>query len=96
MGKPEYDQSVLLYNQNRYDENNDVAELYKKAAYLVVDSGEASISMLRRLLKIGHSRAARLIDTMERDGIVGPFKGSRPRDILITQAQLNERFRDDE
>jgi S-DNA-T family DNA segregation ATPase FtsK/SpoIIIE len=52
--------------------------------------------MLRRLLKIGHSRAARLIDTMERDGIVGPFKGSRPRDILITQAQLNERFRDDE
>ena len=96
MGKPEYDQSVLLYNQNGNDENNDEAELYKKAAYLVVDSGEASISMLRRLLKIGHSRAARLIDTMERDGIVGPFKGSRPRDILITQAQLNERFRDDE
>ena len=93
MGKPNYDQSVLQYSANTGDtKEEDEAEVYRKAAYVVVKHGEASVSLLRRSLKIGHSKAARLIDMMEHDGIVGSFKGSRPRDILITSAQLDERF----
>jgi S-DNA-T family DNA segregation ATPase FtsK/SpoIIIE len=94
MGKPQYDQSVLQYASNGNTKEGDDAELYRKAVHLVVNSGEASISMLRRVLKIGHSRAARLIDTMEQDGIVGQFRGSRPRDILLTPDQVDERFPD--
>ncbi|GAK61704.1 cell division protein [Candidatus Vecturithrix granuli] len=93
MGPPHYDQAVMNYNPDGEDENEDDSVLYQKAAYLVVKSGEASISMLRRALKIGHSRAARMIDMMERDGIVGTFQGTRPRDIIMTTAQLDERFR---
>lgn len=97
MGKPNYDQTVLHYHgetEGGKDENE--AEVYRKAVELVVKNGEASISMLRRSLRIGHSKAARLIDTMERDGIVSEFKGSRPRDIMITADQLHERFSRDE
>lgn len=93
MGQPEYDQAVLNYTPNGEDDNEDDNVLYQKAAYLVVDSGEASISMLRRALRIGHSRAARMIDNLEKDGIVGTFQGTRPRDILVTTSQLDERFR---
>lgn len=96
MGIPSYDQSVLHYSPDGNTVENDDSELYKKAVYLVVSSGEASISMLRRSLKIGHSRAARFIDMMQQDGIVGTFKGSRPRDILVTPEQLDKRFRDEE
>jgi len=92
MGKPNYDQSVLHYHAESEGKDEDEAVVYRKAVELVVKNGEASISMLRRSLRIGHSKAARFIDTMERDGIVSEFKGSRPRDILITPAQLNERF----
>jgi len=96
MGKPHYDQSVIRYSEGKNDENNDDEALYERAARLVVNSGEASISMLRRSLKIGHSRASRLIDLMEKDGIVGRFKGTRPRDIVLTPEQLEDRFRDEQ
>ena len=84
MSKPHYDQTVLQYNEkaNEDDDDDDIV-LYQKAVRLVVSSGEASISMLRRSLKIGHSRASRLIDLMERNGIVGKFQGPRPREILV-------------
>ena len=95
MGKPNYDQSVLHYHAETESKDVDDVKLYRQAVQLVVNNGEASVSMLRRVLKVGHSKAARLIDTMERDGIVSPFKGSRPRDILITPAQLDERFHKD-
>jgi S-DNA-T family DNA segregation ATPase FtsK/SpoIIIE len=93
MGKPQYDQSVIAYsegaNKDEEDENNDLA-LYAKAVRLVVTNGEASISMLRRTLKIGHSRASRLIDMMERNGIVGSFQGPRPREILVKPEDLEK------
>ncbi|RAK11165.1 DNA translocase FtsK [Halanaerobium saccharolyticum] len=62
-------------------------ELYEEAVKLVVKY-RASISMLQRRLHIGHSRAARLIDTMEEDGIVGPYAGSKPREVLVEEEDL--------
>lgn len=62
-------------------------ELYEEAVKLVVKY-RASISMLQRRLHIGHSRAARLIDTMEEDGIVGPYAGSKPREVLVEKEDL--------
>jgi len=95
IASPNYDQTVMHYSPEGTTEEDNDAELYKKATYLVVTSGEASISMLRRSLKIGHSRAARYIDTMQQDGIVGVFRGSRPREILVKPEQLDERFRNE-
>ncbi|MCG2713170.1 MAG: DNA translocase FtsK [Candidatus Omnitrophica bacterium] len=58
-------------------------DLYEEAAKLVINTKQASVSMLQRRLRLGYARAARLIDMMEDDGIVGPFRGSKARDILI-------------
>ncbi|MDK2810184.1 MAG: segregation ATPase FtsK/SpoIIIE, family [Petroclostridium sp.] len=65
-------------------------ELLPQAIELVVDSGQASVSMLQRRLKVGYARAARLIDQMETRGIVGGFEGSKPRQVLITRQQYHE------
>jgi len=56
---------------------------YRNAVEIVVRSKYASISLLQRKLKIGHSRAARYIDMMEQQGVVGPFRGSKPREVLV-------------
>ena len=61
------------------------------AVDVILETGQASTSMLQRRLKLGYSRAARLVDQMEEMGIVGPFEGSRPRKILITRESWNER-----
>ena len=67
--------------------DDDQDELYEEAVKLVVKY-RASISMLQRRLHVGHSRAARLIDTMEEDGIVGPYAGSKPREVLVEEDDL--------
>jgi DNA segregation ATPase FtsK/SpoIIIE, S-DNA-T family len=59
-------------------------DLFSDAVKLVVDMQTASVSMLQRRFRIGYSRAARLIDTMESKGIVGPYEGSKPREVLIS------------
>jgi len=61
---------------------NDDDELYDEAVAVVVRSGEASVSLLQRKLSIGFARAGRLIDLMERRGVVGPKQGSKTREIL--------------
>ena len=65
-------------------------ELLPAAIDVVMESGQASVSMLQRRLKLGYSRAARIVDEMETRGIVGPFEGSKPRQILITKEQWQE------
>ncbi|MCD7920235.1 MAG: DNA translocase FtsK [Clostridiales bacterium] len=66
-------------------------ELLPQAVDVVMETGMASVSMLQRRLKLGYSRAARLVDQMEERGIVGPFEGSKPRKVLITKEQWQER-----
>ena len=65
-------------------------ELIDAAAEVVVETGMASVSMLQRRLKLGYARAARLVDQLEEKGIVGPFEGSKPRQVLITKEQWQE------
>ena len=65
-------------------------ELLPAAVDVVLETGQASTSMLQRRLKLGYSRASRLIDQMERRGYIGAFEGSRPRPLLITQEQWRE------
>jgi S-DNA-T family DNA segregation ATPase FtsK/SpoIIIE len=71
------------------DESED-DELFDDAVRLVFEFGKASTSLLQRRMRIGYGRAAHLIDMMERDGIVGPSDGSKPREILKSQGWLNE------
>ena len=78
------------------DGGNDYDELLPNAIEVVVETGMASVSMLQRRLKLGYARAARLVDQMEEKGVVGPFEGSKPRQVLITKAQWQEmRYRQD-
>ena len=74
-------------DQNAAD---DVDELLPAAIDVVMETGQASVSMLQRRLKLGYSRAARIVDEMETRGIVGPFEGSKPRQLLITKEQWQE------
>jgi len=68
----------------------DYDELLPAAIEVVLDVGQASVSMLQRRLKLGYGRAARLVDQMEEKGVVGPFEGSKPRQLLITKEQWQE------
>jgi len=72
------------------DSGGDYDELIDAATEVVVETGMASVSMLQRRLKLGYARAARLVDQLEDKGIVGPFEGSKPRQVLISKEQWQE------
>ncbi|MFY4773944.1 DNA translocase FtsK [Metabacillus sp. RGM 3146] len=65
-------------------------DLYEEAVQLIIDMQTASVSMLQRRFRIGYTRAARLIDAMEDRGVVGPYEGSKPREVLMTKEQYEE------
>ncbi len=71
-------------------EEREYDELLPQAADVIFDTKQASVSMLQRRLKLGYARAARLVDQLEEVGVVGPFEGSKPRQILITKEQWHE------
>jgi S-DNA-T family DNA segregation ATPase FtsK/SpoIIIE len=89
-GKPEFNELILRepVTKMEFEEFHD--EMYGEAVRVVVTSGQASISHLQRRLRLGYGRAARLIDRMESEGIVGPADGSRPRDILVKEDYLRQ------
>lgn len=89
---PDYIFDIEDINDPKLDLDSDEErdELYYEAVKLVVVNHRASISMLQRKLRIGHSRAARMIDMMEEDGIVGPYAGSKAREVLISKEELEE------
>lgn len=73
--------NVLFETLNRSDDQED--DLYEEAKEIVIQTGKASTSYLQRKLRVGYARAARLIDILEENGIVGPGEGSKPREVLI-------------
>lgn len=93
-----YNEDIMEHVENTQSSENakedngasDADELLPQAIEIVVDCGQASTSMLQRRLKLGYSRAARIVDQMEERGIVGPSEGSKPRQVLISKEQLNE------
>ncbi len=106
-GQPEYNQEILDHMErsaqaaeeggpgggggsDEGDEGED--PLFDEAVDIVVSAGQVSVSMLQRRLKLGYSRAARLVDQMEERGIVGPFEGSKPRPALISKSDWQERM----
>lgn len=82
-----YDESVTIIAENLAEDEDGIEdefdERYDEAVALVCESGQASISMVQRRLRVGYNRAARMIETMEREGVVGPADGSKPREVLV-------------
>ncbi len=86
LGKPNYIEDIFEDeedSENEDDDDNFEEPLWKEAIDIVVKEQKASASYLQRKLKIGYNRAARIIEQMEREGIVGPEQGSKPREVLI-------------
>ena len=75
-----------------FGEGKQEDELLGEAVRVVMENGQASISMIQRRLRVGYARAARLVDMMEQKKYVSPFDGSKPRQVLITQAEYNRVF----
>ncbi|MCZ8512307.1 DNA translocase FtsK [Paenibacillus filicis] len=87
-GQAEYVEDMVPQiedQQETQDEFED--ELYDQAVQIILDAKQASVSLLQRRMRVGYTRAARLIDTMEARGIVGPYEGSKPREVLVTMEQ---------
>ena len=93
---PEYEQEVLEYKKSkdllRETEEDEEDELINEAVSIIINSKQASISILQRKLRIGYTRAARLIDVMEKRGIVGPYDGRNPRKILISNDEYLNKY----
>ncbi|MGE5606065.1 MAG: DNA translocase FtsK 4TM domain-containing protein [Bacteroidota bacterium] len=90
-GEPKYQEQFINVpepDERRLTEDTD--ELFWDAVRIVVEYGQASASVLQRRLRIGYTRAARLVDIMESKGIIGPYEGSKPREVYITARQLEE------
>jgi S-DNA-T family DNA segregation ATPase FtsK/SpoIIIE len=94
---PEYDQSFLVAPpaDDAEPEAEDAAPggqdpMYEEAVRIVLEMGKASTSTLQRRLRLGYGRAARILDTMQRDGIIGPPDGSKPREVLKRPDWLRE------
>ncbi|MCX5806427.1 MAG: DNA translocase FtsK 4TM domain-containing protein [Proteobacteria bacterium] len=79
---PLYQTEILEEKDEKGEEEEIDDEKYKEAVEFVVDKGEASISMVQRRFRIGYNRAARIVERMERDGVVGPSDGVKPREVL--------------
>ncbi|MCL6594444.1 MAG: cell division protein FtsK, partial [Alicyclobacillus sp.] len=70
--------------------NDALDDLFVEAADLVVEAGQASVSMIQRRFRVGYSRAARIVDQLEQRGLVGPFEGSKPREVLVSREQWGQ------
>lgn len=98
-GAPCYDQQIMQVCEKALEEDEGAGSgadeeggeeydaIYDKAVELVVDKGYASTSMIQRVFRIGYNRAARIVELMEKEGIVGPMDGAKPREVLLNRGQ---------
>lgn len=85
---PIYDDSILKQQTtSSVGMDGEKDELYDEAVRLIIETNQASVSILQRRMRLGYTRAARLIDLMEQNGIVGPYSGSKPRDLLVDREE---------
>ncbi|SER07983.1 DNA translocase FtsK [Gracilibacillus ureilyticus] len=87
--KAQYQDEMIPEEENEVSEEVD-DDLYPEAVSLVVEMQSASVSMLQRRFRVGYTRAARLIDAMEQRGIVGPYEGSKPRTVLVSDTESSQ------
>jgi S-DNA-T family DNA segregation ATPase FtsK/SpoIIIE len=90
-GEPDYQEKFVNIPDNAervMDEDED--DLFWDAVKIVVEHGQASASILQRRLRVGYTRAARLVDMMEAKRLIGPYEGSKPREVYITARQMEE------
>ena len=90
-GGPKYVADIMETSKKTSFKKFDKDEVYEEAVKLILESKQASVSVLQRRLGLGYTRAARLIDMMEDEGIVGPYQGSKPRDLLITIEEYSKK-----
>src|SRR5262249_56473946 len=94
-GEPEFEAELLEAREEKPEEGGegdfdpDSDDLLDEAIRLVVQTETASVSMIQRRLRVGYTRAGRLIDILERRGVISGYEGSKPRQVLITQADLS-------
>lgn len=89
-GKPQYinNNNISIVNSSLQEDFGDDDPLYEEAVRTVLREKQASVSLLQRKLRVGYARAGHLIDLMERRGVVGPHRGSKPREILLSQEEI--------
>jgi DNA segregation ATPase FtsK/SpoIIIE, S-DNA-T family len=92
-GEPDFDEELLEAKEPEIEEGEgefspDQDDLLADAARIVVESETASVSMIQRRLRVGYTRAGRLIDMLERRGIISGYEGSKPRQVLVSQSEL--------
>jgi S-DNA-T family DNA segregation ATPase FtsK/SpoIIIE len=89
-GKPSYDSSILLEVKKEKEEaagDDEYDEKYDEAVAFVAETGQASISLIQRRFRIGYNRAARIVEKMEEEGVVGPSDGVKPREVLVKKIE---------
>ena len=100
-GKPEFDERLIEGIRKpasalKEKESAEKDALFEKAVELILLTEKASVSYLQRKLQLGYTRAARIVDQMEQEGIVGPSEGSKPREILVDPQAYLQKIRSEE
>jgi S-DNA-T family DNA segregation ATPase FtsK/SpoIIIE len=86
-GKPNFDETLIRVREEaeaKEERGEDTDEMYDRAVAIVAETRNASISYIQRRLKVGYNRAARMIEQMEQEGVVGPQEGTKPRDVFVS------------
>lgn len=90
-GQAEYDESLVPeVEESANSDDEQLDELYEQAVTIVLEAKQASVSLLQRRMRVGYTRAARLIDSMEARGVIGPYEGSKPREVLMSIEQYQQ------
>ncbi|WP_315372171.1 DNA translocase FtsK [Paenibacillus xylanexedens] len=90
-GEAQYDESLVPEVDDSIQAEDEVQdELYEKAVQIILEAKQASVSLLQRRMRVGYTRAARLIDSMESRGVIGPYEGSKPREVLVSLEEYQQ------